>query len=177
MSEKIEKIKIDETQDGTIVFQSPFPKDLSQLDNLKPMIIKRPYLIEYIYSYGQDTPFFAALSNQVHLGTHCKSCNYTYATPRKACEFCGAETAWVEMPAEASIHAFTVCHFGSEKFLPETPFILGVLEYEGVNTLFLSRLVGFDTNSPSLDWVGKKVKRKFIRNSKMLPTDIYYVPA
>ena len=172
-----EKLKIQESQDGTIIFQSPFPKDLSKLDDLSPMIIKRPYLIEYVYSYGQDTPFFAALSNKIHLGTKCMKCNYAYATPRKSCEFCGAETKWIELPEMATIHSFTVCHFGSEKFLPETPFILGILEYENINTLFLSRLIGFDTNRPSLDWVGRKVKRQFVRNSKMLPTDIYYVPA
>lgn len=170
------KNRIEETQDGTVVFKAPFPKDIKQLGNMGPMIIKRPYLIEYVYSYGQDSPFFAALSNKVHLGCRCPKCSYSYATPRKACEYCGVETEWIELPETGVIHSFTVCHFGAEKFLPETPFILGIIQYENINTLFLSRLVGFETDKPNLDWVGKKVKRRFIRNAKMLPTDIYYVP-
>ena len=178
MSDKI-KDRFEETQDGTTIFQVPFPKsgDLQELKNMSPIVFKRPYLIEYIYSYGQDSPFFAALSNKKLIGTRCPKCGYTYATPKGHCQHCGTETEWFELPPTGKIHTFTVCHFGSEEFLKETPFILALIEFEGVNTLFLTRLLGIDPDSPSLDWIGMEVKPRFIRNSKFKPTDVYFVPA
>ncbi|MDH4128118.1 MAG: Zn-ribbon domain-containing OB-fold protein [Spirochaetota bacterium] len=170
------KTKLTETQDGTIVFNLPFPRDLDDLRSMSPIVIKRPYLIDYIYSYGQDSPFFAALSNKIQLGTKCNKCNYSFANPRLACTYCGGENSWIKLPEEGEIHTFTVCYFGSEKFLAETPFILGLISYEGINTLFLTRLIGLNIDNPSLDWIGMKVKRQFIRNSKLLPTDVYYLP-
>jgi hypothetical protein len=29
----------------------------------------------------------------------------------------------------------------------------------------------------SLDWIGMKIKPQFLRNSKLKPTDVYFVPA
>ena len=72
---------------------------------------------------------------------------------------------------------FTVCHFGSEEFLPETPFVLALVEFEGANTLFLTRILGLDPDKASLDWIGMKVRARYLRNSKLKPTDVYFVPA
>jgi uncharacterized OB-fold protein len=70
-----------------------------------------------------------------------------------------------------------VCYFGSEEFLPETPFVLALIEFENVNTLLLTRLMGVDPDVPSLDWIGMRVKPHFLRNSKLKPTDVYFSPA
>ncbi len=70
-----------------------------------------------------------------------------------------------------------MCYFGSEEFLPETPFVLALIEYEGVDTLFLTRLIGVDHTRASLDWIGMRVEPRFLRNSKLKPTDVYFVPA
>jgi uncharacterized protein len=70
-----------------------------------------------------------------------------------------------------------VCHFGSEEFLPETPYVLTLIEYEGVDTLFLSRLLGVDPDEASIEWIGMSVQPRFLRNSKLKPTDVYFVPA
>jgi uncharacterized OB-fold protein len=70
-----------------------------------------------------------------------------------------------------------VCHFGSEEFLPETPYILALIEFEGVNTLLLTRLMGMDPLEATLDWIGMEVTPKFLRNSKLKPTDVYFAPA
>lgn len=177
MAEDKKNFKLPETDDGTVIFNVPFPKDLSELKNMAPIIIKQPYHIDYIHSFGQDSPFFAGLANGKLLGTHCKSCNYTYGTPRLHCMYCGNETDWVELPKEGYIHCFTVCHYGSEEFLKETPFVLILVEWPGVNTLFLSRLVNIDPKDASIDWIGMKVKAQFKRNSKFKPTDVYFVPA
>jgi uncharacterized OB-fold protein len=92
--------------------------------------------------------------------------------------YSGQETRWVDIThLPASIHAFTVCYFGSEEFLPETPFVLALVEFEGVDTLLLTRLMGVSPDQPSLEWIGMPVKPRFLRNSKLKPTDVYFVPA
>jgi uncharacterized OB-fold protein len=91
--------------------------------------------------------------------------------------YSGDETVWIDITErKAKIHAFTVCHFGSEEFLPETPFILAQVEFEGVDTLLLTRVLGLDPMEASLDWIGMEVVPQFLRNSKLKPTDVYFVP-
>ena len=177
-SSQLEKVKMAETDDGSILFRVPFPADLKDLDKMSPIIIKQPYHIDYIHSYGQDSPFFAGLSNGKLLSTKCPACKYTYGTPKGHCTECGTKTEWFELPKEGRIHTFTVCHFGSEEFLKETPYILILVEWDKVDTLFLSRLVGVDpSKAATLDMVGKKVRAQFKRNAKFKPTDVYFVMA
>jgi uncharacterized OB-fold protein len=171
----------DEDLEGTIVYRLPFPKkidkeSLKALKDMTPIVKRNPYHVEYIHSYGQDSPFFAGLTNKVFLGNRDPETGYTYATPRGADMYTGKETEWVQLPHEGKIHAFTVCHFGSEEFLPETPFILALVELEGVNTLFLTRILGLDPSEATLDWIGMPVQARFLRNAKLKPTDIYFVP-
>jgi len=168
-------VKVEERMTGTTVFNIPFPSDLETLKGMSPIVIKYPYAVEYIHSYGQDSPFFAGLSNRKLLGTKCGACNYTYATPRLACANCGGETEWVELPQKGRVHTFTTCYFGSEEFLKETPFHLVLVEFDGVDTLLLARLVGPET--PEDIRIGMSVKAKFRRNSQLRPTDVYFVPA
>lgn len=167
--------RMEETEEGTVLFNVPFPKDLAQLKEMSPIIIKQPYEIVYLHSYGQDSPFFAALANGKLISTKCPKCGYAYGTPRLHCMYCGSECDWVELPEEGRIHTFTVCHFGSQVFLPQCPFILILVEWDGVDTLFMARLMGADVNEASLDWVGRKVRARFVRNSKFNPTDVYFV--
>ncbi len=172
----------EETLEGTTVFNVPFPKKLDVealafLKKMTPLTVKYPYQINYLHIYGQDSPFFAGLANRVFLGCREPETRYTYANPRGHDMFTGKETEWVRLPDEGTVHAFTVCYFGSEAFLPETPFVLALVEFEGANTLFLSRLRGVDPNAPQLDWIGMKVKARYLRNSKLQPTDVYFTPA
>lgn len=174
--------KMEENDDGQILFNVPFPHTLDEnalrsLKDMGPIVIKQPYHIDYIHSYGQDSPFFAGLTNGVLLGNRDPETGYTYATPRGHDMTTGAETDWVVLPDVGTVHAFTVCYFGSEEFLPQTPFVLILVDFEGADTLFLTRLIGVDPNSPSLDWIGMKVKARYLRNSKFRPTDVYFVPA
>ncbi len=153
--------KIPETQEGTEVY------------NVDPLIVKSRYTIDYIHSFAQDSEFFRALGKKKLLGSKCKKCGYKYATPRGHCMMCGAETEWVEMPKEGKVHSFTTCYFGSEVFLPETPFNLIMVEFEGFDSLFLARLIGADQEDM---YVGMPVRAKFKRNLKYSPTDVYFVP-
>lgn len=167
--------KIEEVMTGTTVFNVPFPKNLSDLKKMSPIVIKHPYAIEYLHSYGQDSPFFAGLANKRLLGTRCESCRYTYATPRLHCANCGKETDWVELPQEGRVHTFTTCFFGSEEFLKETPFHLVLVEFDGADTLLLARLIGVE--HPEDIRIGMKIRARFRRNSQLKPTDVYFVPA
>lgn len=167
--------KLEEVMTGTTVFNIPFPGDLSDLKTMSPIVIKHPYHVEYIHSYGQDSPFFAGLANRRLLGTRCGDCRYTYATPRLHCTNCGRETDWVELPREGRIHTFTTCFFGSEEFLKETPFHLVLVEFDGVDTLLLARLIG--VRGPEEIRIGMNIRAKFRRNSQLKPTDVYFVPA
>ena len=173
----------DETLGGYIVHGVPFPlssdpESLAFLKKLAPIQIEQEYKITYLHSYGQDSPWFAGLSNRRLLASQTPGSGYTYAMPRGHDAYTGEETNWIDITDRpASVHAFTVCYFGSEEFLPETPYVLAMIEFEGVNTLLLSRLMGVDPQQPSLDWIGKHVKARFLRNSKLKPTDVYFVPA
>jgi uncharacterized protein len=154
--------KLPETDEGTILF------------NVDPIIVKDHYEIDYIHSYAQDSPFFAGLAQKKLLGSRCQACGYTYATPRSHCMECGDRTEWVPLPREGRVHTYTICHFGGEAFLKETPFTLVLVEFDGFNTLFLSRLVGAVAAEIT---VGMPVRARFLRNCKFKPTDVYFVPA
>ena len=125
--------------------------------------------------FGQP---FAAVSNGVLLGSKCTHCGFTIANPKLACQECYSTdtTQWSKLPSDGKIHAFTVCHFSTEAFLDQTPFILSLIEFEGVDTLFLTRVIGLDTTEASLDWIGMEVKNKFAKLSQLKPTDVYFVP-
>ena len=173
----------EETLGGFVVHGIPFPvgrdpESLAVLKHLTPIQIEQEYRITYLHSYGQDSPWFAGLTNKTLLGVRDPRTGYTYATPRGHDMQSGLETEWIDITERpAKVHAFTVCHFGSEEFLPETPFALILVEFEGVNSLLLSRLLGVDLDQASLDWIGMPVRPRFRRNSKLKPTDVYFVPA
>lgn len=150
-----------ETEDGTILY------------NVDPIIMKWHYKIDYIHSYAQDSPFFSGLSKGKLLGSACTRCPMKFATPRGHCMKCGAKTKWVSLPHKGMIHTFTTCYFGGEAFLKETPFTLIMVEFETFDTLLLSRLIGI---KPEMIQIGMSVQAKFLRNSKFLATDVYFIP-
>ncbi len=143
----------------------------STLYNIDPIIMKWHYEIDYIHSYAQDSHFFSGLSEGKLFGSSCTKCPMVFATPRGYCMQCGAKTAWLELSPFGKIHTFTTCYFGGEAFLKETPFTLILVEFEDVDTLFLSRLVGAKPESVQ---IGLSVEAQFLRNSKFLATDVYF---
>ena len=155
------KLRLPETDQGTVVF------------NTDPLILKNHYEIDYLHSYAEDSPFFIGLSQGKLLGSECTKCHYRYATPRAYCMECGKKTKWIELPLEGRVHTWTTCYFGSEAFLKETPFNLVLVEFAGVNTLFLARQIGAKQEEMR---VSMKVRAQFRRNSKFDPTDVYFVP-
>jgi len=175
--------KREESLGGYIVHNLPFPNELTPealawLKQMAPIQIEQPYQLTYLHSYAQDSPWFAGLTNKKILANQDTTTGYTYATPRGHDMYTGDETNWIDITEnKATVHAFTVCHFGSEEFLPETPFVLALIEFEGVDTLMLTRIMDIDPDEASLDWIGMEVKAKFLRNAKLKPTDVYFTPA
>lgn len=139
--------------------------------SLDPLIIEDHYEIDYRHSYAEDSPFFAGLAQGRLLGSRCTRCGYAYATPRSHCMECGAPTAWHELPLRGRIHTFTTCHYGGEAFLKETPFTLILVEFDGVNTLFLSRLKGCD---PERVQIGLPVEARFAKTPTFKVTDVWF---
>ncbi len=162
MKPRSDKVRLPETQEGTVVF------------NVDPLVIKQRYVIDYIHSYAEDSPFFVGLSEGKLRGSECTKCHYKYATPRAYCMECGKKTRWVDLPLEGRIHSWTTCYYGSEAFLKETPFNLVLVELDGFNTLLLARTIGVEQEQLR---VGMKIRAQFRRNSKFEPTDVYFVPA
>jgi uncharacterized protein len=138
------------------------------------LYIDFPYHVNYVHSYAEDTPFFLGLAEGKLRGTRCEPCQYTFATPRVHCQFCGAPTKWVELPLKGKVHSWTTCHYGSEAFLKETPYNLVIVEFEGANSVLLSRLKACTEDQI---YVGMPIVAKFSKEPKYLITDVWFEPA
>jgi uncharacterized OB-fold protein len=154
--------RLPESERGTEVF------------SVDPLIFRWHQEIDYLTSYGPDTPFFLGLAEGKLLGSHCLACDVRYATPRSHCMQCGGRTEWFELPLAGAIHTYTTCYYTGEEFLKETPFHLILVEFPGVDTLFLSRLIGVEANEIQ---IGLPVRARFRRLSQFNVTDVYFVPA
>ena len=143
------------------------------LFGIDPLIIQDHYEIDYRHSYAQDSPFFVGLSKGDLLGSRCTSCDYMYATPRSHCMECGATTTWKKLPLTGRIHTFTVCHYGGESFLEETPFILVLVEFDKVDSLFLSRLKNI---SPDAVHIELPIRPRFANTPTFRVTDVWFEP-
>lgn len=136
-----ESIKAPESDyGGTIVHKIPIPdpsklnpKELSDaLKSLTPLKIEQEFKQIYHHSHGQDTPFFAGLSNGVLLATYCPNCHRVYVTPRGNCIYDGKETGWVQMKGPGKLHTYTICYSAGEEFQDQTPFPLIYVEFENI---------------------------------------------
>ncbi len=72
--------RLPESQRGTEIF------------NVDPLIMRWHQEIDYLHSYGPDTPFFLGLAQGKLLGSHCTACDRRFATPRGHCMECGGRT-------------------------------------------------------------------------------------
>ncbi|MBI4220602.1 MAG: Zn-ribbon domain-containing OB-fold protein [Chloroflexi bacterium] len=141
--------------------------------SIDPLVILDHYEIDYRHSYAQDSPFFIGLSKGKLLGSRCKECEYVFATPRADCMECGGETDWHELPLTGRIHSYTTCYYSGELFLGQTPFMLALIEFDGADTLFMSRLRGV---KPDEAHVGMPVVAKFARTPSFRITDVWFEP-
>ena len=87
---------------------------------------------------------------------------------------CGEATSWFALPLTGQVHTFTTCHYGGEIFLKETPFTLILVEFDGADTLFLSRLKGIQ---PDAVRIGLPVVAHFAKAPTFKVTDVWFEPA
>ena len=140
--------------------------------NFDPLTRQWTYSVTYNVSYAEDSPFFHALGKGKLLGSECKKCNYRYATPRSVCMACGGATEWFELPLEGRVHSWTICNFSGEPYLAECPFMLGLIEFDGADTLFMTRLVGIEEPR-----IGMPVRARFRRKKTWSVNDVYFEKA
>jgi uncharacterized OB-fold protein len=88
--------------------------------------------------------------------------------------YCGGTTEWFELPTVGRVHSWTVCYFAAQEFLKDVPFALVLVEFDDVDTLFLSRLVGVERTDIQ---IGMKIKAKFRRKATWSVRDVYFVRA
>ena len=67
-----------------------------------------------------------------------------------------------------------MCYFAAQEFLKDVPFTLVLVEFDGVDTLFLSRLIGVDR--PDIK-IGMNIKARFRRKATWSVRDVYFVRA
>jgi uncharacterized OB-fold protein len=163
---KFRKVMDEVNRKGAAIYKNPV--------GTKDLVILSPYSIRYIHSYAEDSPFFLGLAKGKLLGSECTNCHYRYATPRSHCMECGHETRWFQLPKVGKVHSWTTCYFGSEEFLKETPFNLALIEFEGVDTLLLTRLRGAKEKDI---YIGMKAKAVFRKSPRYLISDVHFVPA
>ncbi len=138
------------------------------------LVIKFPYSINYLHSYANDSKFFLGLAEGKLFGSECRRCGYVFATPRSHCMFCGEKTVWKRLPKKGRVHSWTTCEFGSEAFLKETPYNLALIEFDGADSLFMSRLK--DCGRDEI-YVGMEVEARFAKKPEYLVRDVWFVPA
>lgn len=138
------------------------------------LVINFPYSVNYIHSYANDSRFFLGLAEGKLYGSRCGRCNYVFATPRSHCMYCGELTSWKLLPRKGKVHSWTTCEFGGEAFLKETPYNLALVEFAGVNSLFMTRLK--DCKSGDI-YIGMPVEARFARRPEYLVRDVWFVPS
>jgi len=69
----------------------------------------------------------------------------------------------VRVANEGRVHSWTVCYFAAQEFLKEVPFTLVLVEFAGVDTLFLSSWLVVEREEMK---IGMRVKAKFPAEGK-----------
>jgi hypothetical protein len=146
---------------------------MTHVYNINPLQVGRPYQIEYIHSYGEVSDFFIGLKDKKLLAARCTKCAKAWLPPRRDCGACGARTSWFEAPQRGKVHTFSILHFAAEAFLHEVPFVLAYIELDGIDTVFLSRVVGC---RPEDVYIGMPVRARFRRLVDWSPNDVVFVP-
>ncbi|WMT52506.1 Zn-ribbon domain-containing OB-fold protein [Ferroplasma acidiphilum] len=145
-----------------------------KLMKIDPAVVEWNYNTEYRHSYAQDSPFFIALGKNKLLGSRCPGCGYKYGTYRKYCMYCGAETEDIELPLKGKIHSFTTCYYSGESFRNDVPFTLVLVEFPGIDSLFMSRLYADNTGGIK---IGMDIIAKFKKFQDFTVNDVYFVLA
>jgi uncharacterized OB-fold protein len=78
------------------------------------------------------------------MATRCKKCGATYFPPKADCPSClSSEVEWFEVAGKGKLRSYTKVNYGPTGFEADTPYILALGEFDGVQILArLSRDIG-----------------------------------
>ena len=107
-----------------------------------------PYLLDFYPLQEEEhtriSPFFDALREGRFTTTQCTTCQALHWQPRVVCPEClGDALAWVDLPLEGTLYAFTALEKGAPMGMEhDVPFCIGVVELAapGRTLRLLSRL-------------------------------------
>ena len=88
--------------------------------------------------------------------TKCKKCGKVFFPPKSDCPNCiSSDVEWFEISGIGTLLTFTVVHYGPSGFENDTPYILGIAEFEEGVKIFarISKVI-----SPDDIEVGMRVK-------------------
>lgn len=139
-----------------------------------PLEIPDQMEITFKYSYGGVSRFFRFLRDQGKLlGAKCRRCSRVYLPPRIHCARCYSDTDWVEVGPEGTVVTFTVVHFASTKFYHKTPFIGGLIRFDGADTLMVQNVFMDDVSQAH---TGMRVRAVFAEHRHGNMGDFFCVP-
>lgn len=126
-----------------------------------------PYLLDFyplqVEEHTRISAFFDGLREGRFTTTKCDGCGALHWQPRVVCPEClGDKLAWVDLPTEGTLFAFTALEKGAPMGMEQdVPFCIGVVELaaEGRTLRILSRLD--DCTYPELA-IGDKVRLKVL---------------
>lgn len=107
-----------------------------------------PYGLDFIPLQGEEHtrihPFYDHLKEGRLTTTKCTACGEVLWQPRVVCPHCNAdEMAWIDLPTEGTIYAFTAVVLGAPKGMEEdAPFPVGVVQLKGPDVRVLARIDG-----------------------------------
>jgi uncharacterized OB-fold protein len=113
-----------------------------------------PVSFRYTPGVG-NTAFFEALRDRgILLGSRCEACGVTYLPARVFCERCLAELeAAVECGPAGTLESWTVGRVGIDGEPLDEPAALGLVRFDGADTVLVHRLLG------DADWsIGMRVE-------------------
>ncbi len=86
------------------------------------------------------TQFVDHLSAGEFKTTRCKSCGQIYTPPRQDCFNCmSSDMEWIDVKGPGKLLCFTTVYYGPSGFENDTPYTLGIAEFEN-GTKLLGRL-------------------------------------
>ena len=157
-------------------FRLPEDESLSEgsvIFSVDPLVLRDRFELTFLHSLAQDSPFFISLAEGVLTGSTNPVTGFTFATPRAWDPSHGQPTHPQELPPVGRVHSWTTCFKVGQSFRRDAPFHLALIEFDGVETLFLGRVYGCD---PEDFYIGMPVRAKFRRLSRFNVTDVYFVP-
>ena len=113
-----------------------------------------PVSFRYTPGVG-NTAFFEALRDRgILLGSRCTACGVTYLPARVFCERCLAELeADTECGPAGTLESWTVGHVGIDGERLDEPAAIGLVRFDGADTVLVHRLLG------DADWsIGMRVE-------------------